>query len=464
MSKEISHEELIRESPAFWDIDEPIRIHILDVFVDLENGNPNAITKAGCLALAKKGCRVWNAWRKSFPQSFHNDNLIDFSDHDFSTENMAFWGYDFGDFANFSRAIFPPNFLFSKSIFGKSCSFVGARFGHSVNFDEAIFSAGSDFRCAQFGINASFFRVNFKENTLFLGAIFGPNTQFLEVKFDGLVSFVALSWEQVKIIAELNEENFLCTKKYSSSFNGAPDCFHQIDFSGAQFLGKPADNGETSVDFSGRKFLGKTLFSKINSDSCPVIFRSIPKFHECEIYPDTRIIDAIFPEPTGSEDAIGAYRTLKQSFSKKQAIREEQHFFRLEMEEEMLRQTGLKRCLFRVYKELSDYGFSITLPLKYGILSVLGLTAVYGLISVAGQCTFSGHACHFAPEWLQFSLLQTLPLPGLDKLSETARDAFWPKGAWWHLALLALVIVHKTISLAMLFLIGLALRNLFKLK
>ncbi|MFM7697105.1 MAG: hypothetical protein ACKO5X_00535 [Limnohabitans sp.] len=134
------------------------------------------------------------------------------------------------------------------------------------------------------------------------------------------------------------------------------------------------------------------------------------------------------------------------------------------MEEETLRETGLKRWLFRVYKELSDYGFSISRPLKYDGFSVMALTSVYGLLSWLGHCGLTVQACQFAPQWLEFSLLQSLPLPGLDKLSEAASKAFWPAGAWWGLVLSALVILHKTISIATLFLVGLALRNLFKLK
>ena len=73
-----------------------------------------------------------------------------------------------------------------------------------------------------------------------------------------------------------------------------------------------------------------------------------------------------------------AYRTLKLAFNKQQAVREEQRFFRLEMEEETLRETGIKRWLFRAYKTFSDYGFSVTRPLKYGGLGVLVLTLLYG--------------------------------------------------------------------------------------
>ncbi|WP_291921991.1 pentapeptide repeat-containing protein, partial [Limnohabitans sp.] len=211
------------------------------------------------------------------------------------------------------------------------------------------------------------------------------------------------------------------------------------------------------VSFNGRKFADTTSFFKCN-------FAEVPTFHSCELNQDTSFEGSVFPPATGSEEAARAYRTLKLAFSKQQAIREEQRFFRLEMEEETLRETGLKRLLFQAYKTFSDYGFSITRPLKYGGLAVLVLTALYGLLSWLGQCGLSVQACHFAPQWLEFSLLQTLPLPGLDKLSEAASKAFWPQGAWWSFGLSALVILHKTLSLAVLFLIGLALRNLFKLK
>lgn len=87
-----------------------------------------------------------------------------------------------------------------------------------------------------------------------------------------------------------------------------------------------------------------------------------PKFHGCELHQDTSFEGAEFPKPTGSEEAARAFRTLKLAFSKQQAIREEQRFFKLEMEEETLRETGLKRQLFVTYKYFSDYGFSITRP------------------------------------------------------------------------------------------------------
>lgn len=455
-------------------------------------GTPDNITQAGCLALALKSNEVgravgkgkthvlWNAWRTAFPTRGSNANRVDFSGVNFRKSplrlGLSFAGMEFGDFANFQAAQF-----------GDYVDFTAAQFGDLSTFGAAEFKMGVRFTAAQFGDYADFCGAQFGPYAIFTAVQFGAMADFRAAQFMNIAKFSAMNWARM---GKFYGARLEAVKEWASSHGLSPETFQSIDFSGATFEG--------TVSFSNRKFeeettfgllpanlkrqtvkrdkddnaqrndIGKLIFEDAQDQRRGTAFQRAPKFHGCELHQDTSFEGAQFPpdigKAEGSQEAARAYQTLKLAFSKQQAIREEQQFFRREMEEEMLRQTGLKRCLFRVYKELSDYGFSITLPLKYGILSVLGLTAVYGLISVAGQCTFSGHACHFAPEWLQFSLLQTLPLPGLDKLSETARDAFWPKGAWWHLALLALVIVHKTISLAMLFLIGLALRNLFKLK
>ena len=280
------------------------------------------------------------------------------------------------------------------------------------------------FRSFHFGRRTSFKRATFQEKTSFIDANFGDFSSFHQAKFykDSL---------------------------FRSSAKNNDGSFLRIRFSYCRFEGK--------ADFSNRLFLGSSSFKGTNFGVAPI-------FHGCELHQDTSFEGAEFPKPTGSEQAARAYRTLKLAFSNQQAIREEQRFFKLEMEEETLRETGLKRLLFKAYKTFSDFGFSITRPLTYGGLGVLGLTAAYGILSWLGQCGLSMQACHFAPERLEFSLLQTLPLPGLDKLSEAASKVFWPEGSWWSLGLSVLVIFQKILSLATLFLVGLALRNLFKLK
>ncbi|MDC7703833.1 hypothetical protein [Vogesella indigofera] len=191
----------------------------------------------------------------------------------------------------------------------------------------------------------------------------------------------------------------------------------------------------------------------------------VPEFHGCELHQDTTFDGAKFPPASGNDEAARAYRTLKLAFNKQLALREEQRFFKLEMEEEALREQGLKHWLFWAYKHFSDYGFSVWLPLRWALCVSALMAMLYGVLSVLGNCLLADVAtCHFAPQWLTFSLLQTLPAPGMDKMAMVAADKFLPDDGWWGLGVSVLVIFHKAVVIAALFLVGLALRNLFRLK
>ncbi len=488
MSSKVNHEELIQRFPALQQIEESIRKHILDVFANAKNGEPNAISRAGCLALALKSNEVgravgedkthvlWNAWRNAFPTKGSNANRVDFSGVRFRKvplkPNLSFAAMEFGDFANFRAAQFDYYPIFKAAQFGNFATFTAVHFRNGVAFTAAQFGEHADFCGAQFGPDAGF-----------AAAQFGRMAKFQATHFERLADFSARTWAQV---GGVYGARLKAVEEWAGNHGLSPETFQKIDFSGTVFSGK--------ADFSDRKFLGETAFGCLTSDytyedlkrdekQIPIVndagchkiekkrpnqfhvsFGVSPIFHGCELHQDISFKDAVFPAATGNENSANAYRTLKLAFSKQQAIREEHRFFRLEMEEETLRETGLKRALFRAYRTFSDYGFSITRPLRYWGLGVLVLTVVYGLLSWLGQCGLSTLACDFTPKWLEFSLLQTLPLPGLEKLSGNASEAFWPEGAWWGLGLSVLVILHKTLSLAALFLIGLALRNLFKLK
>ncbi len=247
-----------------------------------------------------------------------------------------------------------------------------------------------------------------------------------------------------------------------------------MHFSGAKFLGE--------FDFSNRQFKSKTRFSMLPDhfktgilkigDADIVVFEKPPIFHGCEIHQDISFEGARFPPATGSEEAACAYRTLKLAFSKQQAIREEQRFFRLEMEEEkeghrVKGREAAKRFhlfvafreygtwfLYWLYKQMSDYGFSMVRPLLMLVLLWLLFAQFYGTYTGIKVCfdVWTDH-CKVQTDWLNYSLQQALPLPGFDKLKQSIDGV---SIAW--------VAVQKTLSLAAIFLIGLALRNLFKLK
>lgn len=387
----------------------------------------------------------------------------------------AYWGQD----ACFRRCQWGESGNFKGAHWGVRSDFSGARWGRTAVFRGAQWDSRAKLHGAQWDEDADFRGARWKGYAEFRGAQWGRGVNFYDTHWGGNVDFSAASWEELRS-AYLSDESHAAAQAWAKARGLSPESLNQISFQGALFL--------QDVSFENRKFRAQTDFSRISprqrvvrdkndiavldaedrlqweDDPDQGQFSRAPKFHGCELHQDTSFEGATFPPATGSEEAALAYQTLKLAFSKQQNIRAEQRFFRLEMEEETLRETGLKRWLFNAYKKCSDFGFSISLPLKFWCVCVLFITAVYGLLSWFGQCGLAVQDCRFALQWLEFSLAQTLPLPGFDKLSDAARKEFWPVGAEWSFALSLLVIAHKTISLAFLFLIGLALRNLFKLK
>jgi hypothetical protein len=157
--------------------------------------------------------------------------------------------------------------------------------------------------------------------------------------------------------------------------------------------------------------------------------------------------------------------------SQHQATREEQLFFRLEMREERVllwRSRGLKKkflaLLYGLYGLLSDYGQSIWRPTLAFVLFLIVFAGLYAKSSPAaipwqpGMTTFD---CAATVRWMTYSLVSSLPLGGLDAASKELRETLDVTVGPGHAAAL---VVHKVLSLLSLFLVGLGLRNLFKMK
>jgi uncharacterized protein YjbI with pentapeptide repeats len=445
---------------------QPVREVVRMVFRDPQNGTPDSISKAGCLVLARAGHVVWNAWRSYFPVEYPTrKRYVPTNNAVFSGENLAaidFRHFVFGDYALFLDTRLGVAGDFSGAVFGQNADFTRMS-AVAVRFDHCRFDGPANFSEISIEISITFYESNFADKVKFNGSHFGEAD--FRARFQSDVKFLGCFSDGLMDFSAIENSNLMPCIDFSGS------TIRKISFLGRRFTGATTF-GQTKEPVAAVRHRQDVDLMESSKDvvevpqGSPTLFLMPPVFHSCELNQDTSFEGAKFSEATGSEEAVRAYRTLKHTFSKQQAIREEQRFFRLEMEEETLRETGHKRWLFVAYKKFSDYGFSVIRPLTYWVIAILCLTAIYGLLSWMGQCgpSLDGNACVFTPQWLEFSLLQTLPLPGLDKLSEVASKAFWPAGAWWGLALSLLVIVHKTISLAALFLIGLALRNLFKIK
>lgn len=417
-------------------------------------------------------------------------------------EEANFTGAQFDFNASFKYAQFKDNAKFTDTTFGIRAQFTGAQFGNEAQFDGARFDEDAQFLGTQFGDDASFMCAQFDGEAQFMGAQFGSRaeftgTQFKEsvwfsgaqfrnnAKFDGAwfgnnAKFVGRNWGDLH--HAYCESRLNIAKDWAEQHELSPDTFKSISFAGATFEGQ--------IDFSGRTFTGVTSFGRITeivktfnytSDGQrvkkelpkgqPVKFGKPPLFHGCKLHQDTTFDGAEFPDPSSdpieNDIAARAYRTLKLAFSQHQATREEQLFFRLEMREEARRESQYAcRLLFRLYSFFSDYGFSVRRPIWLWSILLLVAVPIYGLLAGFTPCFLWQTECQIRFDLLQFSLIQALPLPGLDKWSDTLRQCLFPtiSGSLQGIVFTLILILHKALSLLAVFLMGLALRNLFKMK
>jgi hypothetical protein len=374
----------------------------------------------------------------------------------------------FGSHADFSSASFAKGTGFDNSSFHSHADFTGATLGDGTSFSAVAFGSPALFDTASFGNDADFRAATFHGAAEFRGAGFGDRPMFRKTRFVGDADFQAAAFG--------DDIDFECAEfSRSADFSASirPDAektrleFNAISFAGASFLG--------DATFEGRKFKSTTRFGRPRDvqDACAAIFRGIPNFHGCELHQDTDFRDTMFRDDFDAiqgPDAARAYRTLKLAMEKAKATREEQQFFRLEMRAEHPGMRFWPRTISSIYAAVSDYGFSLRRP----VIALLGAAVLTGLIhgalanAEASKWQALLPSADFDPDrtlqWLRYVAINTLPVPGFDKTQMELRDALFGKdGAVVSIAM-ALEMLHKIVSLGCAFLLGLALRNLFKMK
>ncbi len=300
-------------------------------------------------------------------------------------------------------------------------------------------------------------KIEFADDVSFNGACFPPRTKFRDITFKKGANFVG--GEINKLINTQNEKSLVHDKTL------APNVFQEITFLGCKFEGE--------VNFSNRIFKNTCIFGVSSNESLIIsktTFAKAPKFHNCELHQDTSFDGAEFPEATGNEESARAYRTLKLAFNKMQAVREEQRFFKLELAEEAKASSGLYKFLYHSYYALSNFGFSVSKPLWWCLFSIIFFFFSYSIALHFAHCN-SGLDCHIRTNWLsfntivlKFSLINALPLPGIEKIVDLKDCNLYASSGPIGWVITGLIFIQKLFSLVLLFLIGLALKNLFKFK
>lgn len=460
-------------------------------------GSIDEPTKKGFLEIARKGATVWNAWRKAHPHATPDFSRMDFRNGvcDFSgfhfpnpiaqEECVDFRDSSFGDANRFNKTVFGNSADFSRTHFFGRASFSQATFGDDASFTEADFWGHADFRTTAFGDNVDFANAQFKSSAdfrkchfsdgcFFNHSIFARRANFRGAVFSGFATFHAASFS---IEADFVETLFEGTIDFSASRDeSAPVAsrqFQYVSFNGAVF--------QSRARFTGRQFLAATDFGTLRdkpakngetSRDKSTVFTGIPDFHGCKFHQDTSFDGAVFETPLNQE-AARAFRTLKLAMEQHKATREEQRFFRLEMKAEHSSLPLARRWLSGLYAICSDYGFSLLRPLAALGLATLLIASAHGALANHAAGAGGMQPWVFTSpdpdqertwQWLRYVLIDAIPVPGLDKTQIELREALFGKNGGIATAAMLLEMLHKLIALTCVFLFGLALRNLFKMK
>lgn len=478
-----------------------------------------ALTGGDALMLARRGDIVWNKWAEDNPGS-----EVDFSGVDLRGEPIAFAGFVFsgpvifksvrirdagfrgakflggdanfdgahfdGEAGNFEEAEFSgraANFV-GAQFRGRSANFSGAKFnggpayftktrfrGEGTNFDGAVFSAGAMFDRAEFsGRNTTFSKAKFRGgDTIFSWALFnGGDASFDETEFsDGCADFGA-----AKFIG--GAADF-----YNAKFSGGDTIFAQAEFSGGntcfmstEFGGEQADFGGAKfsggrVEFNGAIFSGAARFEGVTFDS-PVDlegarFKQVPDFRRTKLAAHFTLYNVrvsfwddadrkfYFLKMAKDADDADKLRRLKELAVNAKDHDREQDFFASELRAKRFHETnGLALLWSYLYGGFSNFGRSTLRPFVLLLLTWSGFGFGYWYSAI--------HPCKSLGDGLMLSLATLVPFvpASPSTMTEARENLFGPDvGIWVNVS----AFFEGFLGLAFFFLIGLALRNRFRI-
>lgn len=330
-----------------------------------------------------------------------------------------------------SNVEFPRTFLAEGFLFLDYINFSGAIFARSAVFNQAIFSRAPNFHGAIFSGEASF------QGTTFSGFINLQNAAFLDNAWFNRAIFSGATY-------------FSGTK-----FSHA----HRADFSGVRF--------DDLVSFHNAELMGDTSFAGV------VFERRPPRFHGAKLNDGVAFHEVVWPKPPQSNEQLAGarleisairaiaqwdvynYQRLKQIMEGLKKHEDELNFFAMEMAAQRVVDGGwgsLRGALNGLYGAVSDYGRSILRP----TLAFFPFFALSAPIFEQSARVGEGCAPLTGAQAAGVSLATFLSvLPGLkDTINYKCLSTLATFTAGFN----------AVVGAVLLFLIGLGLRNRFRMK
>jgi hypothetical protein len=466
--------------------------------------------KAFFLDLAAKGKDAWNAWRRD---PANEDVHVIFASIDFSEalrDQIDFSGFEFGNHADFSRcnwrgaewnrenpmAFAPGRAFFTGAAFGAQTIFSGATFGNGAIFTGATFGDWAIFSGTTFGGYAIFTGAAFG-NADFTGAAFGPLADFAQTHFKGAVAaFIGMpkkKWATDLAMADGMEveAHVAFEKQHRETWkleDSGPDRFLTISFANARFDGGAffsRRSFEMRTNFTSARFYlppdfdGVANVARIDFTGAQIRFALPGKWHwttNSNVPVRLRAFRKI-AEETKNHD-------LERDLYIEERKAERGVYLRQRWEE--LKKEGWKnwpRNLLRLavhgfwifimflYWALADYGRNVVVPFMWWLVFTFlifpqlyaalldrlkheaGLANAEKYNHVIRMLAFGNAVPFIGPLTIDADLKHFLFCPGFGHCLPIPPEGF----QFW-------VVVQNVVSIILVFFIGLALRNYFKIK
>ena len=426
-------------------------------------------------------------------------------------ENAQFSGWagfqrtQFSDWTNFQSAQFSQKAFFQSTQFSGQADFKSAKFSFPADFQSAQFSKLADFKSAQFSDVADFKSAQFSDVADFQSAEFSFLGDFKTTQFLSMADFKAAEFSfvadfqtaQFSKQANFQHTQFLSVADFQSAkfssrarFNSVEFAF-KADFQNAQFSERANFIKATfkrTIDFSNAQFKAKTDFTGTTFECY------VPQFYEATLHQNTIFDNTIWPNSSNIQDEQilssnqSAYNCLVLEMNKQLRHEQELYFFAKELEAKRHmhwhRREVLTWLLNYLYSFTSDYGRSIGRPVRLIFLpflfSLLINILIYWdkIIDITQiNCNGLGHiyTCFSSiKNSVEFDALEKITrytfldfLPGGPLLQQRAVIALFnevPQLPQPHILLDMVNSFASVVILAGFFLLGLGLRNRFRIR
>lgn len=412
---------------------------------------PN-ITQKDFLRSLSKGAEHWNI--NHLYESLQIDlNNILIRNPDKNVPLGSFRGFKF------------HNINFSGSIFQEQCNFQSTTFTKKANFSNCLFRQGADFSEAFFNEQVTFNGAQFKVANIFSNVIFNKSASFSECEFSEIAAFDNTAF--------LSIANFYGTNlTFGVNFIGTQ--FHRpVDFRRARF-GRQAD-------FSASHFYSTQSFKQS-------IWMCLPDFADAKFQKSPtleslgQIEKLLEKEKTNKEESSKYGKIFPIWISDTQSPDKLRHFVRFAHEHgDYHRQefyftyemkahryhrvkSKLLKFLYFSYERCSSYGYSILKPSMCLLITAL-------ICNLFNTYVLKPHHSPFLIDFinhLPFTFSNLMPFLGVSYNARLTHKFPEVKDHEWILSALndfayLINFLGGVFSVIFIFLIGLALRNRFRL-